>query len=289
MTADRTLLLNYDLHKQDRTSTLSTLWKNNEFLDVTIACDDDQIDAHKVILSSASPFFHSILNRNQHNHPLLYLRGTKKKDVESLLEFIYSGQTEVLQEELEDFMTLANSLKVKGLIDEEDDVKDIEMANKRERGEKRTSNPKKKTKSKNKSKVKVDSLKDEVSVELSEDVSIMDDGVSIIADNMDDDVSIIVGDMDDDLSIVSEPNNSLENNDEQNTSLTEYNETVLSLTQQSEDGFSCAACPYTVKSKSHMKEHVEQHIEGYSHACRYCDKTFPRKRTWRHHERRCRC
>ena len=85
--------LRWDLHEENRTSTLKSLWKNEDFLDVTIACDDDQIDAHKVILSAASPFFQKILKRNPHSHPLIYLRGTAKKDVQSLLDFIYSGET----------------------------------------------------------------------------------------------------------------------------------------------------------------------------------------------------
>ena len=110
-------VLNWDKLEENRTSILKSLWGNGDFLDVTIACDDDQIDAHKVILSAASPFFHKILKRNPHSHPLIYLRGTAKKDVQSLLDFIYSGETQVLQEELEGFMALASSLEVKGLVE----------------------------------------------------------------------------------------------------------------------------------------------------------------------------
>ena len=118
MSNDGKFVLSWDLHEQSRTSTLKSLWENEDFLDVTIACDDDQINAHKVILSAASPFFENILKRNPHSHPLLYLRGTKKKDILSLLDFIYSGETQVPQEGLEDFMALANSLQVKGLVGE---------------------------------------------------------------------------------------------------------------------------------------------------------------------------
>jgi len=119
MSNDSNFVLSWDQHEENRTSTLKSLWENEDFLDVTIACDDDQIDAHKVILSAASPFFQKILKRNPHSHPLIYLRGTTKKEVQSLLNFIYSGETHVLQEELEDFMALSNSLGVKGLVREE--------------------------------------------------------------------------------------------------------------------------------------------------------------------------
>ena len=45
---------------------------DNDFFDVTLACDDEQIQAHKMILSACSPFFRKILRRNVHQHPLLY-------------------------------------------------------------------------------------------------------------------------------------------------------------------------------------------------------------------------
>ena len=91
---------------------------SGEFLDVTLVADDDQVKAHKVILSAASPFFQQLLLRNPHNHPLLYLRGTSKSDIQSLLDFIYSGETSVNQDDLETFMTLASSLKIHGLVGE---------------------------------------------------------------------------------------------------------------------------------------------------------------------------
>ena len=127
MSDDGNFFLSWGLHEQERTSALNYLWKNENFLDVTIACDDDQIDAHKVILSAASPLFQNILKRNPHSHPLIYLRGTVKKDVQAILEFIYSGETNILQEELQDFMTLATSLKVKGLVSGPVDIEDAQL------------------------------------------------------------------------------------------------------------------------------------------------------------------
>jgi hypothetical protein len=53
------------------------LREDKDVFDVTLACDDDQIQAHKVILSACSPFFRSILKGNRHEHPLLYLKGVK--------------------------------------------------------------------------------------------------------------------------------------------------------------------------------------------------------------------
>ena len=80
--------------------------------------DDEQLEAHKVILSAASPFFQNILERNHHSHPLLYIRGSSKKNLSALLDFMYSGEARVPIDELERFMSLAEDLKVSGLVGE---------------------------------------------------------------------------------------------------------------------------------------------------------------------------
>jgi len=88
---------------------------DKDFFDVTLACDDEQIQAHKVILSACSPFFRNILRRNPHQHPLLYLKGVKYTDIQSVLNFMYHGEVNVAQEELNSFLAVAEELRVKGL------------------------------------------------------------------------------------------------------------------------------------------------------------------------------
>jgi len=105
-------------HATDRNSSIKGMLEKQSFVDVTIACDDDQVEAHKVLISAASPFFQKILERNPHAHPLLYLRGTLKKDVSAVLDFIYSGETSVPVNDFESFMSLAKDLEVKGLVDD---------------------------------------------------------------------------------------------------------------------------------------------------------------------------
>merc|ERR1711944_363288 len=88
---------------------------DKDFFDVTLACDDEQIQAHKVILSACSPFFRNILRKNPHAHPLLYLRGVKYSDLQSVLNFMFHGEVNVAQEELNSFLAVAEELRVKGL------------------------------------------------------------------------------------------------------------------------------------------------------------------------------
>jgi len=89
--------------------------EEKDFFDCTISCGARQIQAHKLILSACSPFFRSILRQNPHQHPLLYLKGVEFTDLQSVLNFMYHGEVNVAQEELNSFLSVAEDLQVKGL------------------------------------------------------------------------------------------------------------------------------------------------------------------------------
>jgi len=89
--------------------------EEKDFFDCTLSCGSRQIQAHKLILSACSPFFRNILRQNPHQHPLLYLKGVEFSDLQSVLNFMYHGEVNVAQEELNSFLAVAEDLKVKGL------------------------------------------------------------------------------------------------------------------------------------------------------------------------------
>jgi len=91
------------------------LREDKDFFDVTLACDEEQVQVHKVILSACSNFFKSLLRRNPHNHPLFYLKGVKYSDLLCVLNFMYHGEVNVAQEDLNSFLAVAEDLQVKGL------------------------------------------------------------------------------------------------------------------------------------------------------------------------------
>ena len=88
------------------------LRSDGDFFDVTIATEGKQLEAHKVILSACSPFFRGILKRNPHPHPLLYLRGVEYENMAALLNFMYHGEVNILQENLSGFLSVAEDLQV---------------------------------------------------------------------------------------------------------------------------------------------------------------------------------
>ena len=89
--------------------------EEKDFFDCTLSCGSRQIQAHKLILSACSPFFRTILKQNPHQHPLLYLKGIELSDLQAVLNFMYHGEVNVAQEELNSFLAVAEDLQVKGL------------------------------------------------------------------------------------------------------------------------------------------------------------------------------
>ena len=97
-------------------NAFGSLRDTNDFIDVTLACyDGRQIEAHKVVLAASSPFFQRILKGNKHSHPMIYMRGLKSNDLAAVVDFLYFGEVNVYQENLDSFLAIAEELQLKGL------------------------------------------------------------------------------------------------------------------------------------------------------------------------------
>ena len=74
-------------------SSLSYVFTENSFTDVTLVSDDKiPFQAHKCVLSACSPVLKNLLLNNPHSHPLIYLRGVKQEELQSILQFMYLGE-----------------------------------------------------------------------------------------------------------------------------------------------------------------------------------------------------
>merc|ERR1712129_38581 len=111
------LCLKWNDFQDNAISAFGTLREDKEFADVTLACEDgQQVEAHKVILATSSPFFLNLLRRNRHPHPLIYMRGLKSEDLVAIVDFLYFGGANVYQENLDSFLAVAEELQLKGLM-----------------------------------------------------------------------------------------------------------------------------------------------------------------------------
>ena len=121
---DEKYCLKWNDFKETITGSLSLLKKEEDFFDVTLVSEDQtQIKAHKVVLSACSPFFKSILKNNPHQHPLLYLGGISSNDLQLVTDYIYHGEVQVRQNDIDRFLEIAQKLKVSGLNQDGNDQK----------------------------------------------------------------------------------------------------------------------------------------------------------------------
>merc|ERR1712126_199152 len=121
-------------------SSFSKLRKERDFFDVTLVSDDEvHISSHKVVLSASSDFFKNILRKSSHSSPMIYLSGVKSKELNFVMDYIYEGEVQIYQADLDSFLDIAQKLKIDGLIagssekqensryDVQNDVKDEEQ------------------------------------------------------------------------------------------------------------------------------------------------------------------
>ena len=120
MTSMEKFSLKWKDFQENTTIAFNNLRDDLQFTDVTLVSEDGQaLEAHKVILSASSQFFMDILKLNKHTHPLVYLKGFKAKELQSLLNYIYQGVASIYQDDLDLFLAKAEELQLKGLTGDE--------------------------------------------------------------------------------------------------------------------------------------------------------------------------
>ena len=231
--------------------SFQTLREEKDFYDVTLVADDEvQIPAHKLVLSASSHFFKSILRRNSHSHPLLYLSGVDSQSLGFVLDYVYQGEVQIYQDDLNSFLDVAQKLKIEGLLSNGDTKSDDSFTGKRQELD---------TKHKTHEYIDNDSkdLKD----------IIIDDQVPRKIVNLKSSHNRIVS-------------------TGKSMALSEADDKLNEFIDRRDGINYCKVCDYKSNRIFNIKEHVEIHIEGLSYSCQFCDKTFRSKNAHRHHNTR---
>jgi hypothetical protein len=183
---------------------------------------------------------------NKHYHPLIYMRGLKAKDLVAILDFIYYGEANIFQEDLEGFLALAEELQLKGLAKNENPTLD----------EKQETISKPQIQTHTEEVV----LKQEHTTNEAVDVEDENHPVPMHVGNP----LITVNPSIRDAKIDSNP------------SIEDIKIKIDSLMVKDLEGvYRCTACGKTnkgVAAKNNMKQHIETHFEGISHPCKQCGK-----------------
>ncbi|XP_050362390.1 zinc finger and BTB domain-containing protein 14-like [Nymphalis io] len=103
------------------TEAFNSLRFENDLVDVTLCCDGGKIRAHKMLLSACSNYFKQIFKENPCQHPVIIFRNFKYEDLNAIINFMYHGEVNIFQEQLESFLITAELLEVKGLTDNAED------------------------------------------------------------------------------------------------------------------------------------------------------------------------
>merc|ERR1712129_321715 len=97
---------NLSWNYEERCATMFEAFLNiqqrEDYSYVTLVTDDDQVmKAHRVILGACSSFFGNIFQKTNTRDLCLYLPGIVQKDLQAILDFVYNGQTDLANENLE--------------------------------------------------------------------------------------------------------------------------------------------------------------------------------------------
>ena len=110
------------------TSSFRKLRTADDFYDVTLVSDDQkQATAHKIVLSASSEYFKNILKSNKHSHPMICLAGVNSDEMNSILDYIYNGEVQIYQENLDKFLDVAQRFHIEGLMQTEEEVEEKEV------------------------------------------------------------------------------------------------------------------------------------------------------------------
>uniref|UniRef100_A0A1L8DD61 Putative longitudinals lacking protein isoform x1 n=1 Tax=Nyssomyia neivai TaxID=330878 RepID=A0A1L8DD61_9DIPT len=112
--------LRWNNHQPNFISVFSSLLHNETLVDVTLAADGSQLQAHKVVLSACSTYFESLFTTNPCRHPIVILKDVRYSDLKTLVDFMYYGEVNVSQERLPHIIKTAEMLKIKGLAEMSD-------------------------------------------------------------------------------------------------------------------------------------------------------------------------
>lgn len=91
---------------------------SEQYADVTIFCEGALLKVHKLVLIASSTHFERILhNMPDNQHPFIVLDGTRLADIQGLIEYMYKGEVNIQQDNLQSLLKTAQTLHIKGLFD----------------------------------------------------------------------------------------------------------------------------------------------------------------------------
>ena len=230
--------------------SISGLRNDTESADVTLISDDKvKFGAHKTLLSSCSDIFKFILKGNTHTNPLLFLSGVSSINLGFILDYIYYGEVNLLQEQLDRFLESAQKLEIKGLLGNNQECQEGSEYD-------------------NESYLKNESVQEQSQKDEDCRLSRMDENSYLKVRR---DTRRYPKDKDFKQFDVS-------------SMTAEEIELKMNELYQKVDGTQrCMACTYSTKFSRDIMKHIEIHLDGLSYTCPTCNKEFRSTNSLKNH------
>ena len=208
-----------------------------------------------IILSAGSYFFSDLFLKTNQTNMLIYLKGVSNAKLQDVLDFIYYGEAIVHEEQIDEFLMTGKELGIRGLDHEFSTNKNITKKEKVSELEESNIYRYKDTKG------------NEISMCVYQDDSI---GAEDSLEKFDFSVEATK------CATVKVDANNVQ-------SYGELDFTIEQMIEKIEGSWFCKVCRKTTATKTNIKIHAETHIEGMSHACTMCTKTFSNRPNLRNH------
>ena len=227
------------------------LFRHEDYLqDVTLVGDDHkQVKAQKLVLSTSSDYFREIFKNNNQTNIVLCLQGMDSVSLKHVLDYIYNGEVQLYQENIDKFLEIAQRLKLEGLMNDKQ-AEDLNDENIRENF------------SNYEHIVTPDQLKNNT---VENETSFSEERPNRKRYEID-----------------TFGNESLQlSSTDQSEIDSKVYEFIKTLGPKE---FQCTQCCKISTKKSNLVKHVETHIEGLSYPCKICGKTFRSRNILFHHK-----
>ncbi|XP_059478812.1 modifier of mdg4-like isoform X2 [Neocloeon triangulifer] len=114
-TGEKQYYLKWNNFSDNIVTSLETLRGDEDFVDVTIACEGHSLKAHKVVLSACSQYIRKLLKENPCAHPIIILKDVALAELTALVSFMYNGQVLVSEDQIPQLIKTAEMLEIRGL------------------------------------------------------------------------------------------------------------------------------------------------------------------------------
>ncbi|XP_045033779.1 broad-complex core protein isoforms 1/2/3/4/5 isoform X3 [Daphnia magna] len=116
-TSQQLFRLHWKNHSPNFVTVFSQLLNTESLVDVTLACDGKQIQAHRVVLSACSNYFQELFVSHPCQHPIVLLKDIRYEDLHTVIHFMYYGEVNIKHDQLNSILKTAEVLHVKGFAD----------------------------------------------------------------------------------------------------------------------------------------------------------------------------